>query len=80
MVPENPDYVSIFDELEVTSDLVRRQELIESAYKFNQPLEDFEKELFSYVLDGYIDNNPGVQGNSFSSYVGVYFSNTGETT
>ena len=47
---------------------------------FLEPLTEAEKELFAYLDNDYLLFNPGREANSFKSYVGTYFSDTGETT
>jgi hypothetical protein len=34
--------------------------------------------VFDYVMADYIADNPGIHGNMFASYLGIYFSPTGE--
>lgn len=48
--------------------------------KINDPDIDFNTEtsVFQYVLDDYIENNPGTINNVIQSYVGQYFSDTVE--
>lgn len=53
-------------------------ELDSSGFTFTtQPTKD-ETERFEYVAFDYIEKNPGIVGNSYKSFIGVYFSNTGE--
>ena len=59
----NPDYDALFAQIAVETDPVIKQQLIDQAYVFNEPLTAHEKELFAYVYDDYIEDNPGyVQG------------------
>tara|TARA_B100001059_G_C17638652_1_gene478193 strand:+ start:414 stop:731 length:318 start_codon:yes stop_codon:yes gene_type:complete len=48
--------------------------------KINDPDIDFNTEtsVFQYVLDDYIENNPGTINNVIQSYVGQYYSDTVE--
>ncbi len=48
--------------------------------KIKDPDVDFNTEtsLFQYVLDDYLENNPGTINNVIQSYVGQYFSDTVE--
>jgi hypothetical protein len=39
-----------------------------------------ETERFEYVAFDYIADNPGIVGNSYKSFIGTYFSDTGERT
>jgi len=75
----NPDYLAIYNQLETETDPQVREQLIASLYSFENFLTAEEAGIFAYVLPEYIQNNPGVdqQGN-FVSYVGTYYSDTGE--
>lgn len=77
---ENPNYIELFELYRLETDPVARQELLEQIYQFNTPLTPEEIDLFNYFSDDYVINNPGIQGNSFSSYIGVYFNQQGENT
>jgi len=48
--------------------------------KIKDPDVDFNTEtsVFQYVLDDYLENNPGTINNVIQSYVGQYFSDTVE--
>jgi len=48
--------------------------------KINDPDIDFNTEtsVFQYVLDDYLENNPGTINDVIQSYVGQYFSDTVE--
>jgi len=37
-----------------------------------------QKEVFEYITPGYVEDNPGIHGNMYASYIGIYFSDTGE--
>lgn len=54
----------IFIRPETTSGAAR-QALINQAYRFEEPLSSSEKELFSYMESGYIDEQPEVDRISF---------------
>ncbi len=67
-----PDFLSLFAQLEVTTDPVQRQALIDLLYNFAPPvplpegetvedylLTDQEIEKFAFVEDGYVEPNPG---------------------
>jgi uncharacterized protein YoxC len=47
---------------------------ITNCYKFPEPITEAEKDLFNYVSDAYISNNPGTT----TSYVGKYYGENGE--
>ena len=74
----NPNYASLLAQIAAETDANAKQALIAQCYIFNEPLTDAEKELFNYTTSDYIENNPGIAGNSFASYVGIYISDTGE--
>ena len=48
-------------------------ELDSSGLTFTTPPTRAETERFEYVNFDYIENNPGIIGNSYVSYVGIYF-------
>lgn len=66
---KNPNYKAISEQLKSETNPTVRQKLIDQLYVFNEPLTEEEKDLFGYVQSGYIENNPGNDGNS---YVGNY--------
>ena len=53
-------------------------ELDASGYTFTTVPTKAETERFEYVAFDYIEKNPGIVGNAYKSYIGVYFSDTGE--
>jgi hypothetical protein len=53
-------------------------ELDASGYTFTTVPTKTETERFEYVAFDYIEKNPGIVGNAYKSYIGVYFSDTGE--
>jgi hypothetical protein len=57
-----------------------RQTLLDQLFVFNEELTEAEKNLFNYIEDTYIENNPGDVNSVFSSYVGVYFNDEGQST
>lgn len=77
---DNPDYFALFEQYRLEEDPTERELLLAEIYQFNSPLTLAEEELFDYVRKDYIADNPGIIGNSYSSYVGVYISDTGEVT
>jgi hypothetical protein len=74
----NPNYASLLAQIATETNPTAKQALIDQCYIFTEPLTDSEIELFNYMNSGYIEDNPGIVGNSFASYVGIYFSDTGE--
>lgn len=69
-----PDYLSLFSQLEVETDPVQRQALLDQLYNFAPPvplpegetvedylLSDEEIEKFGYVDDDYVQPNPGTE-------------------
>ena len=39
-----------------------------------------ETERFEYAAFGYFDQNPGIVGNTYKSYIGIYYSDEGDKT
>lgn len=76
----NPDYATLLQQIAAESNTTIRDNLIEQAYVFEEELTNEEIELFNYIESDYIESNPGIKGNIYASYVGVYFSSTGEST
>jgi hypothetical protein len=74
----NPNYALLLQQIAQETDPVIKQQLIDQCYVFNEPLTSEEAALFDYCEPGYIDKNPGIVGNSFASYVGVYINQQGE--
>lgn len=67
-----PDYAALFAQLETETDPVIREQLLEEVYTIGPPFpipegetyEDYlltphEKELFAYLYDDYVVDNPG---------------------
>ena len=74
-----PDYATLLSQIAAASgDTKTALEL--QCYVFEEELTDTEKNLFNYVSDEYFLLNPGTESETFKSYVGVYYSDTGETT
>ena len=48
-------------------------ELDASGLTFTSQPTKAETERFEYVAFDYIDKNPGIVGNSFQSYIGIYY-------
>lgn len=76
-----PNYASLLAQIAVETDPIAKQALIDQCYVFTEPLTEAEEDLFGYVVRDCFEDNPGEdpQGN-YVSYVGVYFSPTGERT
>lgn len=77
---ENPPYERGLEVIASEEDLTVKNALISEIYSFSTPLDGNVAVFFEYVLPDYIENNPGIQGNAYSAYVGVYYSDIGETT
>ena len=75
----NPDYATLLASIASATGSARTA-LEAQCYVFEEELTDTEKNLFNYVSDEYFLFNPGTDSGTFKSYVGVYFSDTGETT
>lgn len=75
----NPDYATLLAQIAQTPPGPARDALIAQCYVVNEPLTEEEKELFEYCNFDYIEHNPGYN-NDFKSYVGVYYSDDGEST
>ena len=55
-------------------------ELDSSGLTFtSQPTKE-ETERFEYVAFGYFDKNPGIVGNNYKSYIGIYYNDEGDKT
>ena len=75
-----PDYATLLGQIASETDPTAKAALEAQCYVFTEALTAAEEELFGYVNDNYLLFNPGTEANSFKSYVGVYYSDTGETT
>lgn len=74
---ENPDYFALFAQYEAETDPQIRANLITQIYQFNEILIPAEIELFGYMQDDYVENNPGYINTEYNSYVGVYIDDDG---
>lgn len=74
------NYALLLSQIAQETDPVAKQALIDQCYVFTEELTSEEIELFEYTKFGYIEANPGIKGNAYSAYVGVYFGPDGETT
>lgn len=77
---ESPPYLEGLTAIAQESDEDVKNALKEKVFIFVKDLGPDEISLFDYVEEGYIEANPGIKGNAYASYVGVYFSDTGEVT
>ena len=55
-------------------------ELDASGLTFTSQPTKTETERFEYVAFDYIEKNPGIVGNSFQSYIGIYYNDNGDNT
>ena len=51
-----------------------------SGFTFTSPPTKAETEQFEYVAFDYFDNNPGISGNEYVSFIGIYFNDLGQKT
>ena len=82
-----PNYRDLLARIAAETNPVEKQRLIDLCYQFVfDDITDEDIISFSYLLDNYVVPNPGYQpygpatANEFASYVGVYYSDEGETT
>ena len=82
-----PNYRSLLAQIAAETDPVEKQRLIELCFQFVfDDITDEDKIAFSYVNDDYVVPNPGYQPYGpetvglFAAYVGLYYSDEGETT
>lgn len=76
----NPLYKEGLRVLAGETDNLVIEALSSEIYQFLVTLTQEERDVFNYITDGYIANNPGIVGNSFASYVGIYINQEGENT
>lgn len=74
----NPDYLALYDQIALETDPIQKQLLIDQLFQFEAFLTEEEKGIFGYYLPGYVEDDPGYRDNIFSSYLGIYYSDTGE--
>ena len=82
-----PNYKDLLVQIAAEQDPVEKQRLIELCFQFVfDDITDDEKILFSYLEDDYVVPNPGYQPYGpetvglYAAYVGLYYSDEGETT
>jgi hypothetical protein len=76
----NPDYETLLQLRARETDNTVLVALEAEIYLFVELLTDTQKTVFDYVKSGYIENNPGYSGNTFVSYVGIYYDSNGDIT
>lgn len=76
---QNPNYEKGLSVIAKQTNEITRQTLIDEIYTFAKVGEVDDYEPFEYVGYGYIDKNPGIVGNMFTSYVGIYYDTDGTT-
>lgn len=76
----NPNYLKIAERIKAETDPSVKEQLISSLYVFEEELTEEEKSLFGYWSRGYIQDDPGIVNNRFTSYVGDYFDESGNTS
>ena len=75
-----PDYATLLGQIAVETDPTAKAALEAKCFVCLEPLTEAEEELFGYLNNGYILFNPGQYANSIKSYVGTFFTETGEKT
>ncbi len=55
-------------------------ELDASGLTFTSQPTKAETERFEYVAFEYFDKNPGLVGDAFKSYIGIYYNDDGDNT
>lgn len=77
----NPNYLRLLPLIAEESNTEVIEALTAETYIFAEELDTTDIQLFSYLNDGYVEPNPGLNdANTYVAYTGVYFSDTGETT
>ncbi len=74
----NPLYAEGLTTIQQEEDAEVKALLVSEVYQFLFDLTPEERSVFSYMEPDYVENDPGIVGNAFSSYVGVYISQEGE--
>ena len=68
-----PKYASLLAQIAAETDPTAKAALEAQCYQFPEPLTKEEENLFNYVEEGYIEDNPGTT----TAYVGVYYGEDG---
>lgn len=76
----NPNYAKGLQVRPILTNASVIQAFEEEIYTFVKELSADEIAVFNYIQSDYIEYNPGIKGNAYSSYVGVYYSEDGEPT
>jgi hypothetical protein len=81
-VSTKPNYRDLLAQIAAENDPVEKQRLIDLCYQFIfDDITEDDIEAFAYVEDEYVIPNPGDNANGvFVAYVGLYYSDEGETT
>jgi hypothetical protein len=74
----NPLYSEGLTTIKQEEDAEVKALLLTEIYQFLFDLTPEERAVFGYFDPGYVENDPGIVGNAFASYVGVYISQEGE--
>jgi len=69
-----PVYSTLLSRIATEADPVEKQKLIDECYDFSQPLTKEEEDLFNYVSEDYLVDNPGTT----TAYIGKYYGENGE--
>lgn len=82
-----PNYRELLAQIAAEQDPVEKQRLIDLCYQFVfDDINDDDIELFSYLEEDYVVPNPGYEpygpatSDVYAAYVGLYYSDEGETT
>ena len=82
-----PNYRRLLAQIAAETDPVEKQRRLDLTYQFVfDDINEEDRIAFSYVDDDYVVPNPGYQpygpetAGLFAAYVGLYYSDEGETT
>lgn len=76
----NPPYERGLEVIALQNDDTVRNALEDQIYRFIVVDDANTYQVFDYFEVGYVEANPGIKGNAFNSYVGVYYSDDGQDT
>jgi hypothetical protein len=76
----NPNYSVLLGLIGRETDVDVDDALIQQTFIFVNVLAQEQIKLFEYCEPNYITNNPGYDGDTYKSYVGMYYSPLGEIT
>jgi hypothetical protein len=74
----NPLYGEGLTTIKQEEDAEVKALLLAEIYQFLFDLTPEERAVFGYFEPDYVENDPGIVGNAFASYVGVYINQEGE--